>query len=93
MKKSKALTLAILSTMCTIVSLTNEYPVLALCFIAPAILFWGIFIYKYQRDTAIISKAKAQRERHQQTPQLTQTITNKRSNGGLFVPPPINDHE
>lgn len=91
-KKGKALALALLSIMCIIAALTTTYPATALFFVGAALFFSGIWYCKRLRDRAIIRRAVAQwqpRPANQPTPHITQTVSGKRSNNGLFVPPPL----
>jgi hypothetical protein len=93
MPKWKALILAILATMCTIVWLfSGQDLTFALVFALPAALFWSLWLYKHQRDQRIVQRAAAQWQR-QPINQNTQTLppmVSKGSNNHLFVPPPLN---
>jgi hypothetical protein len=94
MKQSKALALTIIAFACTIVAFGNSQFGLAAVCLVPAFLFGCLWFSKYQRDHAIVSRATEQQALppHQPTQplEITQTVTSKqRTNGGLFVPPPL----
>ncbi|HEU5378096.1 MAG TPA: hypothetical protein VFV38_21955 [Ktedonobacteraceae bacterium] len=90
MPQWKTLTLGVLSTICALSALVSgQFGVSAVC-LAPALLFFGLWFYRSQRDRTIVKQATAQQR--EPSDQSTQTLPPMRSNGStnsLFVPPPL----
>jgi len=88
MHKSKALILGILCSATAILALADTQMMLMVAFAAGAILFLGIFLYKYQRDRSIIVKAQLERQASAQTSLVKPPHASKGSRR-LFVPPSV----
>ncbi len=72
-------------------SQVGGYLLFACVLALPAALLLGLWQYRHQRDHRTIRQAAAQWSSSQPTPtpQLTQIVSSKQRNNGLFVPPPL----
>src|SRR5947209_6140298 len=78
MRKGKALLLSILCAATAIVSVTNQQTLPLLAFGAGAILFFGVWLYKYLRDHRIITQAQRVKALNAGTNAPTVTFTGGR---------------
>ena len=90
MPKTKALILAIVTAIGAVSSFADNQLTLMWSLIAASTLFFGIWLYKYQRDHNIIANAQKEQAKGAQTSQTMPPMTSKGS-CRLFVPPPLGD--
>jgi hypothetical protein len=88
MSKWRALLLTIVCAIAAVALFTQQDYMPMWAFLAGAVLFGSIGLYKFQRDFNIVSQARQEKV---ETPKVTAIPMTSKGSHRLFVPPPIND--